>query len=108
MKPRILHSRFSPNFHQIVATGGDNKNVTSADLESVGQDHHLQKSLNLGIYTADFNQIFNKMLQLVLITNVSHQLTLTVYVKVTIYKNYETSDNIQPILTKFSPKCYWC
>ena len=108
MKPRILYSRFSPNFHQLVATGADNKNVTSADLESVGQDHHSQKSLNIGIYTANFNQMFTKMLQQVLITKVSHQLTLKVYVKLTIYKNYETSDNIPPILTKFSPKCYWC
>ena len=43
-----------------MATGADNKSVTSADLESVGQGHHLQKSLNLGYYTADFNQTFTK------------------------------------------------
>ena len=54
------------------------KSVISADLESVGQGHHLQKSLNLGYYTADFNQIFTKMLLLVLITKVSYQLTLKV------------------------------
>ena len=34
---------------------------TPADLESVRQGHHLQKSINLGYYTADFNQIFTKM-----------------------------------------------
>ena len=34
---------------------------TSADLESVGQGHHLQKSVNLGYYSADFNQILTKM-----------------------------------------------
>ena len=51
IKPRILYSRLQPNFHQNVATGADNKSVTSADLESVGQDHHLQKPLNLGYYT---------------------------------------------------------
>ena len=51
-----------------MGTGADNKSVTSADLESVGQGHHLQKSLNLGYCTADFNQILTKMLLLVLIT----------------------------------------
>ena len=38
-----------------------NKSVISADLENVGQDHHLQKSY-LGYYTADFNQSFTKMM----------------------------------------------
>ena len=65
-------------FYQIVATGSENKGITSADLESFGQGHHLHKSLYLGYYTAAFSQLFNKMLLLVLITNVSQQLTLKV------------------------------
>ena len=48
------------------------------DLEDVGQVHHLQKSVNLAYYTADFNEIFTKMLLLVLTTKISHQLTLKV------------------------------
>ena len=84
----ILCNRFYPNFHENVATGADNKSVTSADIESVGQCHHFQKSLSLGYYTANFNQIFTKILLLVLITKVSNQLTLKVKVNVTIYKNH--------------------
>ena len=57
-----------------MATGADNKSVTSADIESVGQGHHYQKSLYLAIayYAADIKHIFTKMLLQVLITKVSH------------------------------------
>ena len=53
IKPRILYGRFQPNFHQKVATCAGNKSDTSADLENVRKGHHLQKSLKLGVYTAD-------------------------------------------------------
>ena len=76
--------RFYPNFQQNVSSGADNKSVTSADHESVSQGLQLQGSLNLGYYTAEFNQIFTKMLLLVLITKVSHELTLKIKVEVTI------------------------
>ena len=64
------------NCHQNFASGADNKSVTSADLEMVVQGYHLHKSVNLGYYTGDFNQIFSNKLLLALTTKVSHQLTL--------------------------------
>ena len=66
------------NFHQNVASGADNKSVSSPDLEMVVQGHHLHKSFNLGCYTGDFNQIFSNKLLLALTTKVSNQLTLKV------------------------------
>ena len=80
MKPLILYGLFYQNFHQNV-TGAHNKSVTSAVLESVRHGHHLQKSLNVGYYRTDYNQIFTKML---LVTKVSHQLTVKMKVRVTI------------------------
>ena len=67
-------TKFSPKYCYCTA----NKSVTSADLQRVGLVHHLQKSLNLRYYTADYNQIFTKMLLLVLMKEVSHQLTFKV------------------------------
>ena len=63
----------------------NNKNVISADLENVGQGHHLQKSLFLGYYASDFNQTFTKMLLLWLITKALHQLTSKVWANVTFH-----------------------
>ena len=52
------------------------QNTILADLEIVGQDHHLQKSLYLGYCTAHFSQSLTKMS--LLTTKASHQLTLKV------------------------------
>ena len=53
-----------------------NKNVISADLENVGQGHHLHNSLYLGYYMTDFIQSFIKMMQQGLAAKVSYQLIL--------------------------------
>ena len=54
----------------------DNKNVISIDLENVGQDLHVQKSLYLGYFATDFNQTFKKIMQLGMERKKLHQLTL--------------------------------
>ena len=61
------------------------KNVFSADLENVGQDHHLQQSY-IGYYMTDFNQYFTKIIQLGLAAKASHQMNFKIYVKVAFHR----------------------
>ena len=64
-----------------------------------------KKLLYLSYYKTDFYQTFMEMMAMWSTTEMSHQLTFKVYIKVTIYKNHITAI-IRPILTYLSPK--WC
>ena len=57
-------TNFYQSFIEMMAMWSATKNVLAVDLLNVGQGHHLQKSLYIGYYTADFNKTFIKMMQL--------------------------------------------
>ena len=60
---QLLYDGFLLNVYRNNGNVVENKNVISADLQNIGQGHHLQKSY-LGYYTAEFNQTFTKMILL--------------------------------------------
>ena len=73
---QLLYDRLLPNYQRNNSTVASNKNAKSANLDNVGQGHHLQKLLFLGYYMTDFNKTFTKMMQLVLTAKVLYQLIM--------------------------------